>query len=504
MTQNSTNNSGQNLPSVSETNCLPASSGDIVRPEIPGYDIKELLGQGGMGLVWKASQHSPQRVVALKQMNTQALESATARARFRAEVEVAARLEHPNIARVYDCCMDQQPFYFTMELIKGQRLDEYVKRKQLSAKQIMALIHEICLAMAYAHEHSVIHRDLKPSNVLVTENGVPHIVDFGVAKRLDNEAPQLTVSDTSKGPGTLVYMSPEQVMGKPVNTCTDIYSVGVIAYRLLTGQFPYDLSGAEYECMQNITQQEPIALRRIVPTLDADLEAIVLAALEKSPSQRYAAFSDLAMDIKHWLNGRAISIKSNHALYRIKKTIAQHSYQVRVISLLLVIVAAFSIVVIEAYHSKPPTSRDKFQDETELSSAVIFTDFLHAWHQDRFDPTGSTVFLIEGSKERAALDFLYDPNEPEKKISSFQEKIKPHLKWFCDYICGEDYLKRKQTAKALESFQESFESLPSEAEMNAATVFYKRRIYLRIIELNGADPYSQNTRVSTPEAIRDL
>ncbi len=482
------------FPSVSETNSLLVPAGDIKRPEIPGYEIVELLGQGGMGLVWKAIQHSPRREVALKQMNTLALSSSTARARFRAEVQVAAHLEHPNIARIYDCCLDKQPYYFTMELIKGQRLDEYVNQNQLSPKQIMALIHSLCVAMAYAHDNSVIHRDLKPSNILTTEEGVPHIVDFGVAKRLDNEAAQLTVSDTSKGPGTLVYMSPEQVKGKPVNTRTDIYSVGVITYRLLTGEFPYDLSGSEYECMQNITQQEPIPLRQIMPGIDADLEAIVLTALDKSPAQRYGTFSEVAADIEHWLNGRAISIKSNRSLYRIKKDIAQHIYSIRVISLVLVILAASAIIVSEAYRSNPPSPPVPPGSGNELSSAMILADLLHSWNQKNIDPTGSMRYLRKGTRERAALEFFRDPNEPEKKRFKFQEKIRPDLMWFCDYICGEDYFKRGRTEMALESFKKSDRSLllDRSTETDPALIFYKYKISQRIKELDGSDPNDPN------------
>lgn len=493
MSQENSENSTHRFPSVSETNSRPVPAGDCKRPEIPGYEIVELLGQGGMGLVWKAVQHSPKREVALKQMNLHALGSSTARARFRAEVQVAAHLEHPNIARIYDCCIDRQPYYFTMELIRGQRLDEYVKQNSLSPRQIMALIHALCIAMAYAHDNKVIHRDLKPSNILITEDGVPHIVDFGVAKWLDNEATQLTVSDTSKGPGTLVYMSPEQVMGKPVSTHTDIYSVGVIAYRLLAEAFPYDLSGSEYECMQNITQQEPIPLRRIVPGIDTDLESIVLTALSKLPGQRYGTFSDLAADLERWLNGRAISIKSNRSLYRIKKYVAQHIYSIRVMSLVLVILVASAIIVIEAFRSNPDRPSPPPGGGDELSAAMIFTDLLQSWNQKGTDPTGSMDFLSEGTKEKAALGFLLDHNEPQEKRLIFEKNIRPDLMWFCDYICGEDYLKRGQTTMALASFKKSDINLVlDDSNETDALVFYKYKISQRIRELIGSDPNSQN------------
>ncbi len=199
------------IPSLSETQMGQSPETIVEPPTIEGYRIKELLGHGGMGAVWHAVHLATDRHVALKVMHSKVFQSQTAQERFRVEVEVASQLEHAHIARVYEYRLDREPFYFTMELVKGEDLNTYVEKSNYTPRAILELMYRICQAVTYAHQNGVIHRDLKPSNILVTEGGVPYIIDFGVAKRDDDKQRALTMSGTGWGPGTLAYMAPEYI-----------------------------------------------------------------------------------------------------------------------------------------------------------------------------------------------------------------------------------------------------------------------------------------------------
>jgi len=175
-------------------------------PTIEGYEVTRRLGEGGMGTVWCALQLSTRRDVALKLLGPGVFGSEKARTRFEREVELTARLEHPNIARVYDSGLHQGVYYYAMELIDGVPLDRYVKDQRLSLRQVLELMRTVCQAVQHAHQRGVIHRDLKPSNILVTEDGQPHVLDFGLAKSFLEEEEALAVSIEGEIAGTPAYM----------------------------------------------------------------------------------------------------------------------------------------------------------------------------------------------------------------------------------------------------------------------------------------------------------
>jgi serine/threonine protein kinase len=467
---------GEPLPSVSEIAEVAPVPFRPNSPEIPGYRVEQMLGYGGMGVVWRATQLYPEREVALKQMNPQALQSEKARARFRMEVELAVKLEHPNIARVYDCCLDREPYFFTMEWIKGIRLDEYVQANNLTPRQIIELVMPLCSAILHAHQHGVMHRDLKPSNILVTEDGQPHIVDFGVAKRLDDSDTGLTVSD-SGGPGTLFYMSPEQVIGKAVDTRTDIYSLGIILYHLLTGRFPYDLSGSRYECMQNIERCDPIPPRRLVHKVDADLEAILLKCLAKAPSGRYQSAAELQHDLACWLEGLPIVARSVSSLYLLRKVVTRYRYTSSVVALLFVIVVSSACISFDLWRTAQKDKNDlqktidQWGDDQVRQEGLYralsvqelgFQRFLKLWRDGRQDDARLVANLLaSASVEKRAAFFLLDPSEPGAKAGKFRDTMGPDLEWFVDYLLGEDLLRRGQKTQALEALRRSYEALQS-------------------------------------------
>jgi WD40 repeat protein/serine/threonine protein kinase len=301
-------------------------------PDIEGYKIIEPLGEGGMGIVWRAEQLSTRRQVALKLMVSHRIESPKAQARFQREVELTARLDHPNIARIYDSGLHQEMYYYAMELIDGAPLDQYVKSKSLSRTQILALMQKVCQAVLYAHLRAVIHRDLKPSNILVSPDGQPHVLDFGLAKALLEEDDALTISVEGQIAGTPAYMSPEQAAGhhSQTDTRTDVFSLGVILYELLTGHSPHDLSGSMFDVLHRITEGRIRRPREVNKSIDSELEALLLKALAQNPEDRYASAGALAKDISNYLNSEPLDAQVPTILYFLRKKAIKYRVQVAI------------------------------------------------------------------------------------------------------------------------------------------------------------------------------
>jgi len=272
-------------------------------PRVEGYEISTRLGEGGMGTVWSAVQLSTRREVALKVLGRGVFASEKAGARFEREVELTARLQHPNIARIYDSGQHQGVHYYAMELVEGAELDKFAEERRLTQRQMLELMRIVCEAVQYAHERGVIHRDLKPSNILVTADGQPRVLDFGLAKGFldkDLASPLLTEGETT---GTPAYMAPEQAAGRAdqIDTRSDVYALGVLLFRLLTGKPPHDLSGTRYEVLRRIAEDEVRRPREMTKSIDGELEALILKALARDPNERYPSAGALAQDIENYL-----------------------------------------------------------------------------------------------------------------------------------------------------------------------------------------------------------
>ena len=288
----------------------PTQYGDIP-PQIEGYDITGALGRGGMGTVWKAIQLSTKREVALKFLGTGGFVSPAAQKRFEREVKIAARLEHPNIARVYESGLLRGGYYYAMALIHGVPLDTYVREKRLSRRQMVDLLRTICLAVEHAHKNGVVHRDLKPGNILVTEDGQPHILDFGLAQSTFDEDDEMALSIDGQATGTPAYMAPEQAAGRrdEIGAWTDVYAIGVIAFGLITGHTPHDLTGLKYDVIRRIAEEEVQRPRDVCKDVDKELEALLLKALASNAADRYAAAGALADDMRNYLQGRPLTAR---------------------------------------------------------------------------------------------------------------------------------------------------------------------------------------------------
>jgi WD40 repeat protein len=305
----------------------PAGAGHEGRAAdfIPGYRIvgDAPIGRGGMGVVWKAIQESTKRPVALKVLNAALFGSDNALQRFRREVELTAKLDHPHIARVYDSGLHEGIGYYAMELIDGQNLEQFVTSRGLSQPRILELVEAICRAVQYAHQKGIIHRDLKPSNILVGNDGAPHVLDFGLAKALEEDDPLTMESDAA---GTPAYMSPEQAGGefRSLGTPSDVYTLGVILFRLLTGQYPHDVTGSALGIMKRIAEQPARRFREVSRKSDPELDVVLAKALRREPQDRYASAAHFADDLRRYLNREPLIAQPPTVPYLLKRLVSRY------------------------------------------------------------------------------------------------------------------------------------------------------------------------------------
>ncbi|MCC6675754.1 MAG: tetratricopeptide repeat protein [Phycisphaerales bacterium] len=299
--------------------------------EVAGFTIVRLLGAGGMGVVYEATQESPKRSVALKLMRPGFVSRAMLR-RFEQEAQALAMLRHPGIAQVYGAGMDRRGAslapYLAMELVEGESLMAYTARAGAGLRQRLELFARLCDAVSHAHQRGVVHRDLKPANILIDASGQPKVLDFGIARLTGDDAVTATVStQTGQILGTLSYISPEQLSGDPraVDVRADVYALGVILYELLSGRLPLDLSKSSlHEASRIIQESEPPGLGTINAALRGDLETITRKAMEKDPARRYQSAAELAEDLRRHLRHEPILARPPSALYRARKFSRRH------------------------------------------------------------------------------------------------------------------------------------------------------------------------------------
>jgi predicted Ser/Thr protein kinase len=283
-------------PRVGDDGAAGRGAGGLA--SVPGYEVLEELGRGGMGVVYEARQTRLNRLVAVKMIRADAVAGKEARARFLSEARAVARLQHPNIVQVFEVGEAEDQPFFSMEFVEGGSLSRRLSHSPLAAGEAARLVEVLARAMHYAHERGVVHRDLKPANVLLTADGTPKVTDFGLAKQLDQESGQ---TQTGAMVGTPSYMAPEQAEGrvKDVGPLSDVYALGAILYECLTGRPPFRAATIP-QTLRQVVEVEPVAPRDLNPAVPRDLETVCLKCLHKEPSRRYASGADLAEDLRRF------------------------------------------------------------------------------------------------------------------------------------------------------------------------------------------------------------
>jgi serine/threonine protein kinase/tetratricopeptide (TPR) repeat protein/class 3 adenylate cyclase len=288
--------------------------------QIGPYEIQGKLGEGGMGVVYRALDPQLEREVALKVLSGHR-ESEIARVRFEREARAAARMHHPGIVPIYDLSIDDQLCYYTMELIEGQSLKEWMKERsgRVDPRQWADLIQKVAEAVHYAHSHGVVHRDIKPANILLRPTEEPAILDFGIARSADD----IDITSTGQLVGTPAYMSPEQARGEETGTASDVYSLGVLIYEGLAGRLPF-LATTPSAMIEMIKSRDPDDLGRVRSGLPRDIVTICERAMRKEPENRYPSAASLAEDLRCFLEGDPIRARRMTGIERTWRLIRKH------------------------------------------------------------------------------------------------------------------------------------------------------------------------------------
>lgn len=295
---------------------------DANKTFIGPYRLLGLLGEGGMGRVYKARHEKLNRLVALKMVHDHRLHEPQLSVRFALEAESIARLKHPNIVQIYDVGYHNEQPYYAMEFVKGASLDRVVKAETISSRDAAEMVRKLADAIHVVHQRGIVHRDLKPANVLLelpdsnhsVTNGEPKIADFGIAKQLDTDS---DLTQTGLVAGTPNYMAPEQVRGQQDLICpgTDVYALGIILFELLTGKTPF--SGATpLEVMNQILDSDPVASTLIANNIPADLVSVCMQCIHKEPARRYVDARSLAEDLERFLTGRSVAARRSGLIER--------------------------------------------------------------------------------------------------------------------------------------------------------------------------------------------
>lgn len=343
------------------------------------YRLHALLGRGGMGSVYLASRAdgAMEREVAIKLVHP-GLGSKEVIARFELERQVQANLVHPGIAMLLDggATEDGLP-YLVLEYVDGQRIDRWCSESNLSLEQRTETFIEVARAVAYAHECGVVHRDIKPSNILVTESGSPKLVDFGIAKVIDGEAASgepLTLDGMQRM--TPAYASPEQLRGRQVTRATDLYSLGVLLYQLLTGEMPHNLDGSSLAEIERIVCEDPpsrpsrVAPKETQRALRGDLERIILFCLRKDPARRYASVDALIDDLERHRAGRPILARPDTVAYRTTRFVSRHRWKVGITAATIVALTS-ALVFSTVQYRRAKSANAEVLEQSRLAQARL-------------------------------------------------------------------------------------------------------------------------------------
>lgn len=430
------------------------------------YRLEKRIGRGGMGSVWLASRgdgRGEAQKVAVKLVK-RGMDTTEILRRFRLERKVLASLDHPNIARLIDggSTPDGMPF-LAMEYVEGVPIDQYCEARASTITERLRLFRDVCAAVQYAHQNLVVHRDIKTGNILVTPEGVVKLLDFGIAKLLRTDLSTLEMAQTRPElrPMTLDYASPEQVRGDPITTSTDVYSLGVLLYKLLTGKLPYALSARTPEAIrQAVLEMEPrrpstvilrddkhaipqatqkmevlrdetraVARKRLKKKLSGDLDMIILKALRKEPDRRYASVEQFSEDIRRYVEGLPVIARADTPGYRFTKFVRRNAAAVGAAVALAALLAGTAVFF--AYRERE--DRRRFEETTVALERTLIQADLEAGSAGRVEQAYQLAEAVrrahpqdaESRREaaRAALKMGELAGDREKAATYYREAL---------------------------------------------------------------------------------
>ncbi|CAN0461243.1 unnamed protein product, partial [Laminaria digitata] len=493
---------GQALDAVTVSDKLLAET-QLEGQQIGPYKLIKKLGQGGMGIVYLANRADGQfeQQVALKLIK-RGMDSEMIVRRFLAERQILARLDHPHIARLLDGGMteDGRP-YFAMEYIEGIPIIPYCNAKKLGIEARLELFNQVCTSVHYAHRNLIVHRDLKPGNILITRQGQVKLLDFGIARVLTNDEEDQQTFLTQAGQKVLTpeYAAPEQITGDPITTQTDIYSLGVILYELLTGLRPLKItshSPAEVEMIvrkgvptrpsihalknERLLHTHAVQPEKLQKQLQGDLDTICLKSLQKDPARRYSSADEFRLDIERHLKGLPVTAQPDSVMYRVRKFYARQKAGVITAVLVLLLLAT----IITAYTLRLSEARDIAQQEAVKAeqTATFLTSLFEA----------SNPLVAKG-------DTLNARHMLEAGASRIEEELvdQPEIQASLLTVIGDAYNGLGLYPKAEESFNQAlrFTTETTGAQSAEAAQLIKRLAEIRhsLSDFPGADSLEQAT-----------
>lgn len=468
----------------------PSASERMIGVRIGQYKIVERLGAGGMGDVYRAvrADDEYQHHVALKLLRDFLREddSSFFLAQFRNERQILANLQHPNIARLFDGGTTEDGIpYFVMELVEGEPIGEYCDQHCLSIANRLRLFLQITSAVQYAHQRLIVHRDIKPANILVKADGVPMLLDFGIAKIVDpaTQAAGAPATLTGMRMMTPEYACPEQVRGDAVTTATDVYSLGVVLYELLSGHRPYRVTTKNpMEIARVICEEEPkrpstvvthpvigvqgqeprtspeqIGERRradplrLMRQLRGDLDAILLKALRKEPEERYATAGELAEDLRNYLEARPVLARRGTGMYRARKFVSRHQTGVAATAIFCVLALAGVMSIVRAEHTARVAqlrAEQRFNDVRALANSLLFE--IHDSIRDLPGSTAARKLLVD-----RALKYLDSLAQESSGDPGLQRELAAAYERVGDVQGNPLYANLGDTTGAVESYRKA-------------------------------------------------
>ncbi len=464
----------------------------LIGKQISDYQIIEEIGAGGMGKVYLAQREGFEQKFALKLIK-RGMDTEAVLKRFVRERQILSRLEHPNIARLLNVGSTKEGLpFFVMEYVEGEPLTKFCDEHQSNTTERLEIFQKVCEAVKYAHQNLVVHRDIKPSNILVTADGTPKLLDFGIAKLLNTEEYEATA--TQARIFTPEYASPEQLNGLPITTATDVYSLGVVLYELLSGTRPFDSKGKSYQEIANLVlTQEPIrpslvisVLRGTLKTetlenkgqktkhegqirnLKGDLDNIILKSLRKEPERRYQSVPEFSEDIRRYLVGLPVTATADNTFYRFSKFVGRNKIGTA-IAVLILLLSGFSVWQAVVANRERARAEQRFNEVRKLANLVLFD------YHDAIEPLlGSTAVREKMVKD--AIDYLDNLSAESSNDISLQSDLATAYQKVGD-IQGNPYLSNLGDMDgALVSYQKSLGILQKIVSADAVDKVMQRKL----------------------------